>query len=163
MALLLRRTMKVSKGLRMPKTGSIISHRHPLMRAAIAICLAAIVLAPVACNKNSAPAPSAPQAKRYHLVGKVVSVDQQRASVMVDGQEIVGFMAAMEMPYSVRDLKLLAPLGPGDEITADVVVTDDGAYLENIVVTRKGDAKGSTGTSNPPKARDSVLDFAMIN
>jgi Cu/Ag efflux protein CusF len=94
---------------------------------------------------------------------KIVSIDQQQASVMVDGQEIVGFMAAMTMPYSVRDPKLLAPLGPGDEITADIVVTDDGAYLENIVVTKKGDGKGSTGTSNPPKARDSVLDFAMIN
>jgi protein SCO1 len=132
----------------MPETESIISHRHPLMRAAIVIFLAAIVLAPVACNKKSAPAPSAPQAKRYHLVGKVVSIDQQRASVMVDGQEIVGFMAAMTMPYSVRDPKLLAPLGPGDEIAADVVVTDDGAYLENIVVTKKADGKGSTGTSN---------------
>jgi len=65
------------------------------------------------------------------------------------GQEIVGFMAAMTMPYSVRDPKLLAPLGPGDEITADIVVTDDGAYLENIVVTKKGDGKGATGTSNP--------------
>jgi protein SCO1/2 len=147
----------------MPETESIISHRHPLMRAAIVIFLATIVLAPVACNKKSAPAPSAPPAKRYHLAGKVVSIDQQQASVMVDGQEIVGFMAAMTMPYSVRDPKLLAPLGPGDEITADVVVTDDGAYLENIVVTKKGDGKGSTGTSNPPKARDSVLDFAMIN
>ena len=68
-----------------------------------------------------------------------------QASIMVDGQEIVGFMSAMTMPYPVRDTKLLAPLGPGDEITADVVVDDNGAYLENIVVTKKGDGKGPYG------------------
>jgi protein SCO1 len=103
------------------------------------------------------------QVKRYQLVGKVVSIDKDQASVMVDGKEIVGFMDAMTMAYPVRDAKSLAPLNPGDEITADVVVAADGAYLENIVVTKKSDGKGPTGTSNPPKAGDKVPDFAMVN
>ncbi len=132
------------------------------IRAALVILLAAIALVPAACSKKP-EAPPAHQAKRYHLVGKVVSIDRQQASIMVDGQEIVGFMSAMTMPYPVRDPKLLAPLGPGDEITADVVMTDDGAYLENIVVTKKGDGKGPSGTSNPPQAGDKVPDFAMVN
>jgi protein SCO1 len=130
-------------------------------RIGFAMLLAAVALIPAACSKK-AEAP-AQQPKRYHLVGKIVSIDQDHLSIMVDGQEIVGFMSAMTMPYPVRDAKLLAPLGPGDEITADVVVTDDGAYLENIVVTKKGDGKGATGTSTPPKAGDKVPDFAMIN
>jgi len=68
------------------------------------------------------------------------------------------------MPYPVHDTKALAALSTGDEITADVVVTDDGNdYLENIVVTKKSDGKGPTGTSNPPKPGDKVPDFAMIN
>lgn len=130
-------------------------------RTAFLIFLAAIALLPAACNKQAAP-PAQP-AKRYHLVGQIVSIDQQQASIMVDGQEIVGFMAAMTMPYSVRDTKLLAPLAPGDEITADVVVDDNGAYLENIVVTKKGDGKGPTGATYPPKPGDKVPDFALIN
>jgi protein SCO1 len=132
--------------------------RAPVM---LLVLLVAVALVPLACSKKAAP--PAPEAKRYHLVGKIVSINHDQASIMVDGQEIVGFMSAMTMPYSVRDTKLLAPLGPGDEITADVVVDDNGAYLENIVVTKKGDGKGPTGTSNPPKAGDSVPDFAMIN
>ena len=132
------------------------------IRAALVILLAAIALVPAACSKKP-EAPPAHQAKRYHLVGKVVSIDRQQASIMVDGQEIVGFMSAMTMPYPVRDPKLLVPLGPGDEITADVVMTDEGAYLENIVVTKKGDGKGPSGTSNPPQAGDKVPDFAMVN
>jgi protein SCO1 len=132
------------------------------IRASLLILIAAIALIPAACSKKP-DAPPAAAAKRYHLVGKIVSIDHDQASIMVDGQEIVGFMAAMTMPYSVRDTKLLAPLVPGDEITADVVVDESGAYLENIVVTKKSDGKGPTGTSNPPKAGDKVPDFALIN
>jgi protein SCO1 len=134
------------------------------IRTAFLIFLAIIALIPAACSKKAAPQPQAQaQAKRYQLVGKVVSIDKDQASVMVDGKEIVGFMSAMTMPYPVHDTKALAALNPGDEITADVVITDDGAYLENIVVTKKGDGKGPTGTSNPPKAGDKVPDFAMVN
>ncbi len=135
--------------------------QHHRIRTAFAIFLAAIALVPAACSKK-AEAPKA-QPRRYQLVGKVVSTDKDQASVMVDGKEIVGFMSAMTMAYPVRDGKALTALGPGDEITADVVVADDGAYLENIVVTKKGDGKGPTGTSNPPKVGDKVPDFAMVN
>ena len=130
------------------------------VRALSLMILAATALIPVACSKSQ---PNSQPVRRYHLVGRVVSIDKDQASIMVDGKEIVGFMAAMTMPYPVRDPKLLAPLAPGDEITADVVVDDSGAYLENIVVTRKGDGKGPTGTTYPPKEGDKVPDFALIN
>jgi protein SCO1 len=126
----------------------------------LVLCLAAVAWGISGCKKSP---PSAQQAKRYHLIGKIVSIDHDQASVMVDGQEIVGFMSAMTMPYSVRDTKLLVPLAPGDEITADVVIDDNGAYLENIVVIKKGDGKGPTGTTYPPKPGDKVPDFALIN
>ena len=117
------------------------------------------------CTK-SAPAPASEETKRYHLVGRVVSVDQQQASLNVDGEEIPGFMAAMTMPYPVHDTKALAALVPGDEITADVVVTKDGAYLENIVVTKKtqpGAAKPSGASSHAPKQGEKVPDFEVID
>jgi protein SCO1 len=137
-------------------------HSETLAKLAAVVILAAFALGVSGCKK-SAPQVAQQPAKRYHLVGKVVSIDAGQASVLVDGQEIVGFMAAMTMPYSVKDAKALASLGPGDEITADVVVDDQGAYLENIVVTKKGDGKGPTGASYPPKPGDKVPDFALIN
>jgi len=136
-----------------------------LVRARIyfALLLAALALIPAACSSKPAPAP-AQSARRYHLVGKIVSIDVDHNSLNVDGQEIPGFMAAMTMPYPVRDAKLLASLGPGDEITADVVVTDDGAYLENIVVTKKGAGGGKpTGSSHTPQAGEKVPDFAFLD
>lgn len=137
---------------------------------AFVILLGALAWGIAGCSKPGAPTatPStADQAKRYHLVGKVVSIDQQQASVMVDGQEITGFMSAMTMPYPVHDAKALAALAPGDEITADVVVAPDGAYLENIVVTKKGGSTSSTaqpaGPSHTPQPGDKVPDFALVN
>jgi protein SCO1 len=152
--------MSMSEGAKM--SGNKLKRTRRNSRAGIAfiLCLAGFALGISGCKK---PAPPAQQAQRYHLVGKIVSIDHDQASIMVDGQEIVGFMSAMTMPYSVRDTKLLAPLAPGDEITADVVVDNNGAYLENIVVTKKGDGKGPTGTTYPPKAGDKVPDFALIN
>ena len=126
------------------------------------LLLAVFVVVPVACKKASAPQD---QAKRYHLVGKVISIDQQQSSAMIDGQEIPGFMAAMAMPYPVHDAKALSSLGPGDEITADVVVTGDGAYLENIVVTKKGTGSTSQppGMSHQPQPGERVPDFSLVN
>jgi protein SCO1 len=120
------------------------------------------IFLPMACKKSESPDL---QTKRYHLVGKVISIDLSQSSAMIDGQDIPGFMAAMAMPYPVHDPKALSTLGPGDEITADIVVTNDGAYLENIVVTKKGEGSTSQppGFSHQPQPGERVPDFALVD
>jgi protein SCO1/2 len=92
-----------------------------------------------ACSKPAPPAaqsvPVEPSIKRYHLKGEVLSVDQKSKMLKVDGEDIPGFMPAMAMPYEVKPETELDKLKPGDAITADVVVQDDKAWLENITVT----------------------------
>ena len=75
--------------------------------------------------------------KRYPLTGKVVSIDKAARSINVDGDEIPGFMAAMTMPYQVRDAGVLDKLSPGDQIKAEIVMGNDGVYLENIAPAHK--------------------------
>src|SRR5690242_19683843 len=91
------------------------------------ICLA--VALSTSCNK----APATP-AKRYHLKGKVVSMDKQGTMANIDSEAIPDFMGAMTMPYTVKPEGELDQLKPGDAITADVVVQDESARLENVVV-----------------------------
>src|ERR1700722_16880191 len=90
-------------------------------------------------NQNAAPptpaAPSPSSAKHYHLKGKVVSIDKQGKMLNVDSESIPGFMDAMTMPYKVKPETELDKLHPGDVITADLLVQDEGAWLENIAVT----------------------------
>lgn len=75
--------------------------------------------------------------KRYNLTGKVVSIDKPAHSINIDGDEIPGFMAAMTMPYQVKDPSVLEKLSPGEQIKAEIVMGEDGAYLENIVPAQK--------------------------
>src|ERR1700688_4837916 len=70
--------------------------------------------------------------KRYHLAGKVVSIDKEQHHLIVDHGDIPGFMSAMTMPYPVADVKTLDLVSVGDQITADVVVTDGETHLDNV-------------------------------
>jgi protein SCO1/2 len=79
-----------------------------------------------------------PQVHRYSLKGKVTKVDLPTREILVDHEAIPGFMGAMEMPYPVAASQSLDNIAPGDEIRADLVVTDGHPALENIVVTKKG-------------------------
>jgi protein SCO1/2 len=83
-------------------------------------------------------------AKRYNLTGRIVSIDKSTRSINVDGDEIPGFMAAMTMPYQVKDAATLDKLSPGDQIKAEIVMANDGAYLENIVLAQKAPATNPT-------------------
>ena len=81
----------------------------------------------------------------YTLQGKVVSKVPETHTLVVDHGDIPGFMAAMTMPYQVKDATALDKLSPRDRIKAEIVVGNEGAYLENIGLTQKAP------TSNPTK------------
>lgn len=128
--------------------------------AGFALLLAVMALGAAGCKKQEQE-----QVRRYHLKGKIVSIDLQQASATINHENIPGFMEAMTMPYPVRDAHLLQGLGAGDEITADVVVSSDGAYLENIVVTKKGSGAAEKPTTrfHQPQPGEKVPDFALID
>jgi len=136
------------------------NYERRLAHAAFALAVVCFVFGLAACKHQQDA-----NVKRYHLVGKVVALDQRGSSVVVDHQAIPGFMDAMTMAYPVRDPHILDPLGVGDEITADVVVATDGAYLDNIVVTKKGSGdKGEAPTTeHEPTPGEKVPDFALTN
>ena len=91
------------------------------------------------CGSSKPPQQPAEGPQRYHLAGRVVSVETAKQKVVVDAGDIPGFMMAMTMGYSVKDPNLLTPLSAEDKITADVVVNGTDVYLENIVVVKKAD------------------------
>lgn len=74
--------------------------------------------------------------KRYNLTGRVVSIDKSNQSINIDGDEIPGFMAAMTMPYQVKDASILEKVSPGDQIKAEIVVGNEGVHLQNVVATK---------------------------
>jgi protein SCO1/2 len=105
------------------------------------------------------------QVRRYHLKGTVVQVDKAQQHLVVNHEEIPGFMGAMTMPYPVVDAQTLEKLSPGDQIIADVVVTPSEIHLENVIVVKKSDGKTSpTGAQLQPSDEGTSLpDFTLVN
>jgi hypothetical protein len=107
------------------------------------------------CRSSEPPKQPAEGPQRYHLEGRVVSVETAKQQVVVDAGDIPGFMGAMTMGYSVKNPNLLTPLSPEDKIKADVVVNGSDVYLENIVVVKKADGAKSPGaTDSHPAASE---------
>jgi protein SCO1 len=134
--------------VRLVERSSTCSYETPeakLKHLTIPIAVALLLSCLAACNSSNQPTVVLPpqvkaDAKRYHLAGKVVSVDKQAHMLNVDGEAIPGFMSAMTMPYNVKPESQLDKLSPADSITADVVLEGDNAWLENIAVTAHGAA-----------------------
>ena len=138
------------------------------------IVLGVAIATLASCNKQSQPAQSTAQgssgapanAKVYHLHGKVVSIDQANSQLNIDGDAVPDFMGAMTMPYPVHDKGEIGKVGKGDEINADIIVPQDSeAYIQNIVVVKKGSGAGTPSSQNvhEPQPGDVVPDFALIN
>jgi protein SCO1 len=90
--------------------------------------LLALALVPAACHRQP-PRPL----QHYRLHGVVVSVDEGARRMVVNHDEIPGFMGAMTMPYAVKDPDALRLIQPRDTINADVVVQGMDVWLEHVV------------------------------
>jgi protein SCO1/2 len=118
----------------------------------------------VACSR-SAPVTGP---KRYPLRGTIVQVDVAERKLTIDHQDIPGFMPAMTMEFVVleKDAALLKEIGPGDAVTASLVVPDSRYWIEDIVVVKKAIRDPNAPARPParqPKAGDPVPDVALVN
>jgi protein SCO1/2 len=146
----------------MQEYSASVHRRFQVSSIFCALILAALAFVSAGCK--SKPAESGP---RFHLHGKIVSVSAKDGSATVDHDAIPGFMGAMTMPYPVPDAKVLATLAPGDEITADVVVTEGVPHLENVVIVKKAPQPkpdpASSSNFHVPQPGDAVPDFALLD
>jgi protein SCO1/2 len=109
------------------------------MRAAAGILIVLSLLVS-ACGRTP------PEPRQYEVKGQILSVNPERQEVLVNHEDIPGFMAAMTMPYKVNDPKLLEGKAPGDLFTATLVVEEVDAYLSTL------DKTGTAPLETPPAA-----------
>jgi len=88
---------------------------------------------PVALSSVLAACHNSP--KHYVMQGRVLEKSGSTKQITVEHSDIPGFMAAMTMPYSVKDTQEFQEVQPGDLITADLVVDgNNGYWLEHLTV-----------------------------
>ncbi len=88
---------------------------------------------------SSSPKPAQPPRataaeQRYHLKGKVISVERESRQVTIEHEEIKGYMGAMTMPFPLNDEKALGRIKKNDLIEATLIVGVGQWRLENVVI-----------------------------
>jgi protein SCO1/2 len=135
-----------------------------------------LIVATEGCKHSDGGVPATPngsegagELKTFPIRGKIVSVDGEKGSIVVDHEAVPGFMDAMTMSYKLKDPSIASELHPGDRITAKLLVRkvgDDfeGAMLDEIVVTAQArpDYKPAMDY-HVPSAGDAVPDFSLLN
>lgn len=93
---------------------------------------------PIASNTSSATQPASPNAKRFALHGKVISVDKPNKRAKIEHDEIPGFMEGMTMDFPIHEDWVWDDLVVGSEIRAELVVdntANDPFWLEKIGIS----------------------------
>jgi len=78
-----------------------------------------------------------PEQRHYPIQAEVVAVELPKKLIIVKHGDIPGLMPAMTMSYTIAIPKEAESLGPGDKISADLVVSSSNARLEKIVLLEK--------------------------
>lgn len=128
-----------------------------------------LVLSMTACAflAGCSPTPDESRAQRYELKGKIVSFNKAQQQVVVQHEEVPGFMEAMTMPFTLREDSAFDVMRAGDQIQATLVVDDERTRLENPIITQAMPAAASTGTPpdgpTEPEIGASSPDATLVN
>jgi protein SCO1 len=97
----------------------------------VTIATAGVITA-VAIQRPSRRAETITGEQRFYVRGEVRSVDLEAKSIRIRHEEIPNYMAAMTMPFEVRERSLLHGLKPGNEIGFVLVVTKEDSWITSI-------------------------------
>src|SRR5437870_4960701 len=81
-------------------------------------------------------AASTAAAEQYAMRGLVLSVDATNKSFVVSHDAVPNVMAAMTMPFEVRDAKELDGLAPGVMVEFTLVTDPKAAHAERVRIRR---------------------------
>jgi protein SCO1/2 len=120
---------------------------------------AAVLLFAVACGPRRAV-----NEKRYPLKGKVIAVNKGEHTATIKHEDIPGYMPGMTMPFKIKSDADLEMLKAGDDVTANLVVTDVDSWIEvTAIVEGSSPLSATTEVPGEPKPGDEIPDFQLIN
>ncbi len=102
----------------------------------------------------------------YTLTGRVISKQPATQQLIVDNDDIPGFMSAMTMPYAVKDPDGFQKVQPADVIRAEVIVDQPGKFwLEHLTVIGKATNRPAADGLTPQVLMigDKVPDVPLLN
>jgi protein SCO1/2 len=143
------------------------NHPDHVRRISLDLLILAGVLAISSCQR-----PHPHTVTLYRFTGRVISIDTQADSALIDGDNVPSFMDAMAMPYKIKPAAALNQLAPGDSISAEVVVVGPDSnnadappeyWLESVKVTGHSQPAAAANAFHIPAPSEAVPDFAFTN
>lgn len=151
---------------------------HNLVAATLFLAIAGCGKHPAADGRNAnadvskaatvnAAAPNGTSTNRqvYRVKGLVKEVLSPKR-VKVAHEEIPGYMVAMTMPFDVKNTNELVGINKGDQITFDMVVTDDDGWIEHVArvggPTNDAPATSFAQTNKTASGTNEVLSFRRV-
>jgi protein SCO1/2 len=118
-----------------------------------------VLLLTVACGPRRAA-----NEKRYPLKGKVIEVNKSERTATIKHEDIPGYMPAMTMAFKIKNDGDLMMLKAGDQVTANLVVTDVDSWIEVTAIVEGGaPLTPTTAVPGEPRPGDEIPDFQLIN
>jgi protein SCO1/2 len=115
--------------------------------------------AAIACRSAAPEAPTrtaltGTNLQSFAVKGVVRELKPDGRTLVVRHEEIPNYMAAMTMPFRVKDTNELSFIRPGDEITFRLSVSDEESWMDHVRKTGRkfaiDERVGSAVSTNPP-------------
>lgn len=124
------------------------------------------------CSQSESVVPS--DETVYPMRGVVREVRQEDASVIIEHEDVPGYMPAMTMLFNVRDEALFDQLKNDEAIAFDLVVKDTSSWIRQIAPTdaatlqlakKRPRAEGSSAAAQAPRLSEGDLmpDFRLLD
>ena len=107
----------------------------PVSRPGVSLFLLALTILltlSLACQKQAQAPP-----RTYAVTGVIEELKPDGTTAVIKHQAIPNYMAAMTMPFTVKQPSELAGLQTGDEITFRLNVTEEASWIDQVLKTGK--------------------------
>ena len=94
--------------------------------------------APSAGTAAIQPAQAPPDVRLFQVQGVVREIKEEGKVALIRHEEIPGYMAAMTMPFDVKDPGEVQDVKPGDKVTFRLTVTETDGWIDQILVVERG-------------------------
>jgi protein SCO1/2 len=85
----------------------------------------------VACSENSGGG-EADDDTTYEIRGVVRDLEPADSTLIIEHEDVPGFMPSMTMPFTVRDPAAMEGVEIGDALSFEFVVRDEGSWIHNL-------------------------------
>jgi protein SCO1/2 len=160
--------MNQTQGNNRPAHSRLVSF---MLTAACVACVIGVPCATVSCRKAdevSAPVGVGTNVQTFPVAGVVTELKPDGKTVVIKHGDVTNYMAAMTMPFKVKDAGELTGLQPGDEISFRLRVTEEESWIDQIAKTGQSFPATNTFSASvsnavPVSVGLSLLDFKFTN